>query len=64
MQKTLDLIRAFAREEDGVTAMEYGLIAGFLSLVIVGGLTIGGPALKGIFDSIGTQLAAAKTAMG
>jgi pilus assembly protein Flp/PilA len=64
MQKTLDLIRAFARDEDGVTAMEYGLIAGFLSLVIVGGLTVGGPALKDIFTSIGDQLVAAKAAMG
>ena len=56
--------RAFVRDESGVTAMEYGLIAGFLSLVIVGGLTAGGPALKGIFDTIGTKLAAAQTAMG
>ncbi|SIT45927.1 Flp pilus assembly protein, pilin Flp [Paraburkholderia piptadeniae] len=63
MQKTLDLIRAFARDEDGVTAMEYGLIAGFLSLVIVAGLTLGGPALKGIFDTIGNQLVAAQKAM-
>lgn len=53
----------FVRDESGVTAMEYGLIAGFLSLVIVAGLTVGGPALRGIFTTIGTQLAAAQTAM-
>jgi len=40
----------------GVTAMEYGIIAGLLALVIVGGLTVGKPALEGIFDKIGNTL--------
>ncbi|WP_118178789.1 Flp family type IVb pilin [Paraburkholderia phosphatilytica] len=61
--KVAQSIRAFARDDSGVTAMEYGMIAGFLSLVIVAGLTVGGPALKAIFNSIGAQLAAAQAAM-
>jgi pilus assembly protein Flp/PilA len=40
----------------GVTAMEYGIIAGLLALVIVAGLTVGGPALGNIFTKIGTDL--------
>ena len=52
----------FARDESGVTAMEYGLIAGFLSLVIVGGLTVGSPALQAMFNSIGTYLQNAQNA--
>ena len=39
MEKTPDLIRAFAREEDGVTAIGYGLLAGLIALGIIGGAT-------------------------
>lgn len=51
-----------ACDESGVTAMEYGLIAGFLSLVIVGGLTVGSPALQAMFTNIGTFLQNAQNA--
>jgi pilus assembly protein Flp/PilA len=46
----------------GVTAMEYGIIAGLLALVIVAGLTVGGPQLGAIFNTIGTTLTSAATA--
>ncbi|SEI16586.1 pilus assembly protein Flp/PilA [Paraburkholderia hospita] len=62
--KFMKLACDFACDESGVTAMEYGLIAGFLSLVIVAGLTAGSPALKGMFDSIGTYLTNAQNAAG
>jgi pilus assembly protein Flp/PilA len=45
----------------GVTAMEYGIIAGLLALVIVAGLTVAGPQLKTVFDNIGTTLTNAAT---
>jgi pilus assembly protein Flp/PilA len=45
----------------GVTAMEYGIIAGLLALVIIGGLTVGGPQLEIIFNKIGTALTNAAT---
>ncbi|WP_240655426.1 Flp family type IVb pilin [Paraburkholderia phosphatilytica] len=57
-QMILDLVK----EENGVTAMEYGLIAGFLSLVIVAGLTVGSPALQAMFNSIGASLTNAQAA--
>jgi pilus assembly protein Flp/PilA len=44
-----------------VTAMEYGIIAALLSVVIIAGATAAGPELKGIFDSLGTSLKAANT---
>jgi pilus assembly protein Flp/PilA len=59
MQKTLDLIRAFAREEDGVTAIEYGLLAALISVVIVGAVVIIGNQLNTTFTTIGTRLATA-----
>ena len=40
------LFRRFRKDTDGVAAMEYGVIAGFISLVIVAGLLIATPAIK------------------
>ena len=52
----------YFKQEDGATAIEYGLIAGLLSLVIVVGLLIAGPELEGIFQDIGADLTAANAA--
>ncbi|MBP0593728.1 Flp family type IVb pilin [Paraburkholderia sp. LEh10] len=57
MQKTLDLIRAFAREEDGVTAIEYGLLAALIAVAIVAGAGLVGTNLNAMFNSIGNKLA-------
>jgi pilus assembly protein Flp/PilA len=56
MQKTLDLIRAFVREEDGVTAIEYGLLAALIAIAIITGATLIGTNLNAMFNSIGTKL--------
>ncbi|MEB0014399.1 Flp family type IVb pilin [Glaciimonas sp. Cout2] len=40
------LIR-FLRDEDGVTAIEYGLIAGLVAIAIIAGATAIGTDLKG-----------------
>ncbi|WP_185648558.1 MULTISPECIES: Flp family type IVb pilin [unclassified Burkholderia] len=49
----------FLREEDGVTAIEYGLIAGLIAVAIVTNVTSIGTQLKTLFGSIVTQLTAA-----
>jgi len=52
-------IMAFLREEDGVTAIEYGLIAGVIAVVIIaafGGDTGLGAKLKSLFSGIGSAL--------
>ena len=46
----------FLRDEDGVTAIEYGLIAGLVAIAIIAGATAIGTDLKGIFNAIGTKL--------
>ena len=56
MQKTLNLIRAFAREEDGVTAIEYGLLAALIAVVIIAGAGLVGTGLNATFTAIGTKL--------
>ncbi|MEM5389017.1 Flp family type IVb pilin [Paraburkholderia phymatum] len=56
MQKTLDLIRAFAREEDGVTAIEYGLLAALIAVAIIAGAGLVGTNLNGMFNAIAGKL--------
>lgn len=45
-------IKNFLAEEDGVTAIEYGLIAVLIAVVIVGAVTATGTRLKAIFNSV------------
>lgn len=51
------LLKRFVKSEDGATAIEYGLIAALISVVIIASLTAIGPELVRIFQLIGTGLA-------
>ncbi|WP_215854937.1 Flp family type IVb pilin [Acidithiobacillus ferrooxidans] len=51
-------VARFVREEEGVTAIEYGLIAGLIAVVIIGTVTTVGTDLKKVFTSIITGLKA------
>ena len=55
-------IRLFARDEKGATAIEYGLIAALISLALVAGANVAGPALNTMFTTIGTDLSSAQNA--
>lgn len=46
----------FIRDEEGATAIEYGLIAALIAVVIVGGLTLIGTNLEAMFQSIATKV--------
>ncbi len=50
------LLVRFARDESGATAIEYGLIAALIAVVIVTALTTIGTNLKTKFNSIATTL--------
>lgn len=52
-------LRLVARDDKGATAIEYGLIAAFISLALVAGAEVAGPALETMFTNIGTDLTAA-----
>ena len=41
-------------KEEGATAVEYGLIAGLIAVVIVGALILIGPQLDSVFTTIST----------
>ncbi len=49
----------FARNESGATAVEYGLIAALIGVVIIAGATTLGQALNTKFQTIGTTVSAA-----
>jgi pilus assembly protein Flp/PilA len=53
------LLNRFLREETGVTAIEYGLIAGLIAVVIAGSVTALGTSLNSVFSTITTKLAPA-----
>lgn len=53
-----NLISRFANDESGATAIEYGLIAGLISVLIITALGVIGTQLNGIFGKIGTELTA------
>lgn len=52
----IKFIKDFAREEDGVTAIEYGLIAALIAVVIIASVTVVGEQLALVFGAIGTAL--------
>lgn len=55
-------IRNFIREEDGVTAIEYGLIAALIAVGIVVGASAAGIALNGLFQRLGDCMATSTSA--
>ncbi len=53
----MKFIKNFLREEDGVTAIEYGLIAALVGVVIVASVTSLGARLDLVFKNIVAKLA-------
>ena len=51
-----NLLNRFAKDESGATAIEYGLIAALVAVVIIAGLTVLGPQLRDTFTGIGNVL--------
>jgi len=57
--KLVQLIKNFAREDDGVTAIEYGLIAALIAVTIIASVTIVGDELVKVFTAVSTALTGA-----
>jgi pilus assembly protein Flp/PilA len=51
-----NLIARFAKDESGATAIEYGLIAAGISVVIIGAVQALGGKLNGVFTGITSAL--------
>lgn len=54
--KVFKFIQRFVRDEEGVTAIEYGLIAALIAVVIIGAVTAVGTDLDAVFDNIAGAL--------
>ena len=52
----IQLLNRFVCEKSGATAIEYGLIAGLISVVIITAVTSVGGHLKTVFTNIGVAL--------
>lgn len=55
----VQFIQKFVRDEEGVTAIEYGLIAALIAVVIITAVTVVGTQLANTFTKIGTALTTA-----
>jgi pilus assembly protein Flp/PilA len=52
----MTLFVSFLRNESGATAIEYGLIAGLIAVVIIGALTSIGTHIRTKFNAIASNL--------
>ena len=58
----MTLFNRFVRDESGATAIEYGLIAALIAVMIIGALNTVQTDLTGIFNRIATALRGAAPA--
>ena len=57
----LSIVRSFAADESGATAIEYGLIAALVSVAAIGALTAMGENLTTMFETVSSALSGATT---
>lgn len=54
-------LQQFLRDEEGVTAIEYGLIAALIAVVIIASVKFVGTQLDATFNKVATELEAANS---
>ncbi|HLY58673.1 MAG TPA: Flp family type IVb pilin [Stellaceae bacterium] len=52
----MKLVRRLRREEDGVTALEYGLIAALIAVVIIAAVGFLGTSVSKAFSTVGSAV--------
>ncbi len=57
MTKFIEFGKRLFRNDDGATAIEYGLLAALISVAIIGAVSLLGGTLEETFTDINTQLA-------
>ncbi|HEY0297369.1 MAG TPA: Flp family type IVb pilin [Bordetella sp.] len=55
----LTQVKNFWNDESGATAIEYGLIAGLIAVVIIGALTVLGTSLTDLFTRVSDAVGSA-----
>ena len=64
MTKFLNFAKALGRDESGATAIEYGLLAALIAVVIIGSVMSLGGTLDSVFSTIDGDLATTNTGTG
>lgn len=59
MKKFKSAVQAFIADEDGVTAIEYGLIAALIGVVMLGAARAVGQGVNNAFTTVATALGVA-----
>jgi len=59
MKALIQTAKNFCTDEEGVTAIEYGLIAALIAVVIIASVTTVGTNLVAVFNAVSAALAAA-----
>jgi pilus assembly protein Flp/PilA len=59
MDQLRTALHGFARDERGATVVEYGLLAGILSVALLASLPVIGTWVDGILRTVGTAIASA-----
>ena len=55
----MNSITTFIRDEEGATALEYGLLAALIAAVIIGAVTTLGQVISNTFNTISSSMSAA-----
>ncbi len=58
MNTFISAVKSFGQDEDGITAIEYGLIAALMAVVVTAAFGLISPAMKTLFTNIATLLTA------
>ncbi|MET0582688.1 MAG: Flp family type IVb pilin [Pseudoxanthomonas sp.] len=61
MKTIFAAVQAFVADEDGVTAIEYGLIAALVGVAMAGAASLLGTEIEKTFDTVKNKLTAALT---
>ena len=64
MQSLFKKVGRFLKDEEGVTAIEYGLIAALIAVVIIGAVASVGTKLSCVFSYVATCLGSGTTCSG
>ena len=59
MRKMMELAKGFMRDEEGATAVEYGLMVALIAAVIIGAVTLLGTNLSAKFSDVAGEVGTA-----
>ncbi|CAM2176872.1 pilus assembly protein Flp/PilA [Paraburkholderia sacchari] len=52
MQNIIAQAKNFVRDEDGITALEYGILAGLITILLIASIATIGSVLKNVFSDV------------